>query len=235
MRRFGVVSLIVLTQSLLSSQAAAQGEPRLLWSSPPDGYIDVRQAHSDLGLQQGIHTVMLAFSEEIPLTATGIEVLGAAGGPQVSTVAGNGRLWTIRLSHPIPAGTTTILNIFGGQFLVTLHSRPGDINLDGLVTESDHALLLGVLDYTAAYDERFDINRDGVFDQGDLMSLLAIQAQYALDPTFESYEPMFSARCCCEGVDCMVVGGDCPSGTTSASECPCNSDSCPDAEIGPEP
>ncbi|NOT01917.1 MAG: hypothetical protein HOP29_14985 [Phycisphaerales bacterium] len=235
MRTFGTLGLFVVVQSLWSSQATAQGDIRLLWSSPPDGYVDLSQARSGLGLEQGIRTVLLAFSEDVPLSADDIELVGASEDHSVATVVGSGRLWAIQLSRPIPHGKSIILAILGGQFVLTIHSRPGDINLDGFVDDSDSAMLLSVLSLSAAYDDRFDINRDNVIDSRDVASISKMQTGYDENQNSQQYDARLHAACCCDGMNCIVVGSDCPSGSSQASECPCTGNSCVSEYIIPDP
>ncbi len=220
-----VVGTMVITSALL-----AEGLPEdleVVWSDPPNNHVDVGTDRDVDGKPLGISAVELVFNQGVDLAIESVELLSTAAVPAVVDVYGRGDYWTVVFDGPIAPGTTTILGIDGGRVLLAMHSRPADVNLDGVSDALDVDALQAVLTLSKQYAAHFDIDRDGVLAAADVVRLDEILsgADGGVAWARIDFPPPETARCCCVGGGCDVFAGGCPWGTTQTT-CPCTPNPC---------
>ncbi len=200
----------------------------VLSSDPPNGYVDVRSDRDVFGNPQGISTISITLNQEVDLSARIVDVISTIGTLRVLSIEGGGREWSINLDGPIPAGESTIVSIDEGSVLLSFHSRPGDVNLDGVSNEEDVRSLMAAISSKEAAVQDLDINRDGIVSIQDVEDLqIILEGSDGMIAWADVVFPLpVTGQCCCIASMCFIHPGDCPIGSTKALVCPCQADSC---------
>ncbi len=197
----------------------------IAWSDPAEGFIDAREIEDAGGNPEGITQIRVGFSESVALTSECIIILTTGDdSPVVQEVTANGNEWTIDLDRPIPAAESTAIVFDSGAASVVIHSRPGDVNLDGTTDDGDATALEEAIQAGATDLSRYDIDRDGNIDQSDASRLDDVLATFRAHVWPEN--PVPTVLCCCALGDCSIhVASVCDSEDTQVS-CPCVPNPC---------
>lgn len=206
-------------------QDCLQESVQIAWSDPPDGFVDVRQDTGPSGEPQGIARIEVKFSSAVDLTVDCIQVLTSANeAPLVEDLSGSGTDWVIELDQPIPSGESTALFFWRGEVALVIHSRPGDVNFDGVSDREDVAALQSALDGGSNDLARYDISRDGTIDFDDVNGLREMLDGGYDGTVWRDTGP--TVICCCADGVCNTYQSDvCPQGETSGG-CPCVPNPC---------
>lgn len=170
--------------------------PRVEWSEPSDGFVDVRQDRSVTGTtRQGASVLRIAFSCVVRDAATAglvgadsFTVESTSGAPPVVLdavqVDGTESTFDLVLSDPIPPGawTTVIAHVqgFNGQPIesnpgdrVTIGFLPADVNRDGTSSPVDILALIDSLNQAVTLPvEQTDVNRSNLATPADILRLI---------------------------------------------------------------
>ncbi len=207
-------------------------EVELIWSDPPNLFVDVRQDRDVDGEQQGIAEVQLLFNQPVVLTVEELQVVSTAEeAPAAVDVYGADESWIVLLNRPLIAGERIMLSFGMPNVSLQFASRPADVNLDGTSNQADvRALEAAVIARHTGQIDRFDIDRNGLVDAADVTRLAELldgsdgktawrDAGFAVDPV----------RCCCGPLgECYVTTNTKCNGGTTEIGCPCHPDPCPE-------
>ena len=213
-----------------SKESRLPSGAEIVWSDPADGFVDVRQIEDANNNPDGITQIRVRFSTSVALTANCIDILTTGGtAPLVNSVTQSGDDWIIDLDGPIPGAESTAVVFDSGRASVLIHSRPGDVNLDGTTDDADADALAAAIQDGSADVKRYDIKRDGALGSADAEGLDDILTVYHntvwdLDP--EAPEVI----CCCAYGDCTVYLGTACSDSDAQVDCPCVPNPCPPVE-----
>ncbi len=212
-----------------SNESCLPSGAEIVWSDPADGFIDVRQIENANSNPDGISQIRVRFSAPVALTSECIDILTTGGtAPLVDSVTQNGDDWIIDLDGPIPGAESTAVVFDSGRASVLIHSRPGDVNLDGTTDDADADALDAAIQAGSTDVKRYDIKRDGAVGSADAGGLDDILAVY--HNTVWDLDLVASVICCCAYGACAVyVGPSCSDGDTQV-DCPCVPNPCESVE-----
>ncbi len=241
-----IIRAQVLTVGLVAVQAVAQNrasvnivvpdftlDTRIVWSDPPDHFVDTSQPYDLNGRPAGIDTIYVEFDREVRLSYANIDVAANSREPiTVADVWYDNGTWVVVLDRVLLPGESASMAFGGGVTYIAFESRPGDINHDGRTDRKDLANLSQVVESGAVDVVAYDFNRDGLVDNGDVQDLQETLERPGRRQTPVVWidtdtEPLRGWICCCTDGVCGVQWSEsCVGG--SPRVCPCTGGSCID-------
>ena len=238
MKRLCLIVVLTLVPLLTVPTALGQELPEdleIVWSDPPQGYVDVLQDRDANRVPQGTTVISLEFNQPVVLTQSHVAVLTTGpDAPSILSVDGENETWSILLDGPIPAGEATAISIGKGLAWVAFGSLPGDVNSDCVSDQNDVAALAAAVQAGSQNVELFDIDRNGQVEAADVARLRALLSGSDGGTAWDGkqlYPTTLSITCCCSppiGLFsvCADTMATCPGGWTEVP-CPCTPSSCP--------